>query len=432
MRLESLPTTATVLGRDRFTVWALSVSPRESLLYPAPFGICSGVAFDLADSDLATTGAKRLAWHRRLGSFWGRNDISWSKVEILPGSFLWELVDKVVAAYRSEYLRIVGVLGYGSAWAPDGNAPSTPAGREEWRGFVGQLLKRFGMKILAYEVWNEPNHGFWKPKSNVRDYRELVKVTWEEMRKLFKEDEGPRVVAGVTAGYDPVFLDGLLADGFARNLDVVSIHPYPEAHDESPEQNALAKACLSLRDLMRTHGVVEKERWITQIGWPTSPGGATELQQANWLVRAYTIAFAAGISKVFWSDLHDRTRMPWEGNWDGHLGLMDSNYRPKPSASAYNIAQFMLTRTVCDGTTRQGAAAVTTFQVPKQSFRYESLLHVAWTPQGEEETTVTLTENYGGGMLAVDYLGAQRLPLNAEELRGSRSGEWRSESLCTE
>ena len=117
MRFESLPTTATVLGADRFTVWALSVSPRESLLYPAPFGICSAALFHLPEQELPTTGAKRLAWHRRLGSFWGRNDIWWGKVEIQPGGFLWALVDKIVAAYRSEYLRIVGVLGYGSAWA---------------------------------------------------------------------------------------------------------------------------------------------------------------------------------------------------------------------------------------------------------------------------------------------------------------------------
>jgi hypothetical protein len=168
---------------------------------------------------------------------------------------------------------------------------------------------------------------------------------------------------------------------------------------------------------MRSHGVVEKERWITEIGWPTSPDGATEIQQANWLVRAHTIAFATGISKVFWFDLHDRQRLPWEGDWDSHLGLLDSNYRPKPSASAYNLAQFMLTRTVFAGTTMQGTVAVTTFRVPKQSFRYESLLHVAWTPRSGDETSVTVTENYGGGMLAVDYLGAQRLPLNAEELR---------------
>ena len=217
-----------------------------------------------------------------------------------------------------------------------------------------------------------------------------------------------------------MFIDGLLADGFARNLDVVSIHPYPDRHDQSPEQNALAETCLSLRDLMRNHGVVEKERWITEIGWPTSPGGATEMQQANWLVRAYTIALATGINKVFWFDLHDWRRLPWEGGWDSHLGLLDSNYRPKPSASAYNIAQFMLTRTQWAETAMQGTAVVTSFRVPKQSYRYESLLHVAWTPRGAEETSVTIAESHGGGMLAVDYLGAERLPLNAEELRAGQ------------
>ncbi len=413
VRLESLPTTATVLGHDQFTLWNLSRTAREALLYGSPFAICSGGLFHLSEEDIATTGARRLKWHRRLGSFWGRNDLWWNEIEPFLGVFKLSKVDKVVQAYRSEYLRLLGILCYASAWSPGGAAPATADERANWRGFVSNMARRYGMKIIAYEVWNEPNFGFWRPNGNVLDYRELVKATYEEVRKV---SPGPRIVAGATARYDPVFLDRMLADGYKQFLDVVSFHPYPERHWQGPEENSFSDICDAARSLMRKHDILAKELWITETGWATHPGGCTEAEQARWLVQMYTVALAGGVHKVFWFNLHDWRRAPWEGQFDSHLGLLDSNYRPKPSAIAYNLMQFQLTRTEFVKTTQQGAATIYSFRILPQSSKVDGMMHVAWTSRPGETAEVALAESKPGGMAAADCLGAERTPVNRDEL----------------
>jgi hypothetical protein len=404
VRLENLPSTATVLGQDRFTVWALADSPRENVLYSSPFGICSAALFHLSPTEMDDVGLKRLRWHRLLGSRWGRNDFWWHEVETTPTVYTWTKADKVHEMYRTAGIKPVAVLAYEAAWSP-GVSPATNEQRGLWRDWVAALTARYRTGIPVHEVWNEPNHGFWKPAADAKAYRELVRATYEGVKSVITE---PRVMAGALAGYDPVFMDAVLADGYSKYVDAVSFHPYPLRHTEGPEENDLPEACRGMRDLMRRYDMVAagKELWITEIGWATRPGGATEEQQAAWLVRTYAIALQERLTKVFWFNLHDWTLLPWEGDWDAHLGLVDRNYRPKPSAVAYNLTQYMLAQTEPLGVSRQGKAVIHSFAIRKHSLKWPGKMHVAWTPREGDTETIELSME-AGGVLAADYLGAE-------------------------
>ncbi|MCX7719212.1 MAG: glycosyl hydrolase [Candidatus Sumerlaeaceae bacterium] len=405
VRLENLPSTATVLGEDRFTVWALADSPRENVLYSSPFGICSAALFHLSPTEMDDVGLKRLRWHRLLGSRWGRNDFWWHEIETSPTVYNWAKADKVHQMYRTAGIKPVAVLAYEAAWSP-GVSPATDEQRGLWRDWVAALTSRYRVGIPVHEVWNEPNHGFWKPAADVKAYRELVRVTYEGVKSVMPE---PRIMAGALAGYDPVFMDGVLSDGYANYVEAVSFHPYPLRHSEGPEENNLPEACRGMRDLMRKYDMIAagKELWITEIGWATRPGGATEEQQAAWLVQTYAIALQERLTKVFWFNLYDWKLLPWEGEWDSHLGLVDSTYRPKPSAVAYNLTQYMLAQTEPLGVSRQGKAVIHSFAIRKHSLKWPGKMHVAWTPRQGDTETIDLTME-AGGVFAADYLGAEQ------------------------
>lgn len=420
MRLEGLPTTATVVGRDRSTLWSFSLTSREALFYPSPFGIGGASLLLLGDEELEQASKDQIAWQRRIGSYWGRSDLWWHEIEPVTGTYVWPRLDKVVEGYRSQHLRLVGTLGNASSWSADGSAPSTPEELAHWRGLVRAMVERYQMKLIGYEVWTEPNTSAWAPAPNVADYRALVKATHEEVRKV---STGPRVVAGVTAGFDAEYLDALLADGFTQYLDVVSVRPAPGDPRRGPEDNGFDRMCADLRNLMRRHSALTKETWITEVGWPTGPGGSTELEQANWLVRAYTIALANRVDKVFWAQLSDWERFPWQGDARGRRGLLDGQMRPKPAAAAYNLMQYLLTRVEHHETRRQGAAVVHSFTILPQTAKVEGRLHVAWTLEPGAEELVALKPALPGALVAVDMLGGELEPENRAEIARGRAGD---------
>lgn len=403
---EDIPSTATVLGEDHFTAWALAPLATEQALYSSAFALSSGALFHLSTSQIPQLGHKRLMWHERLGSFWGRNDLWWNEIEPTSGTLSWEKADLVVKNYRDLNLRFLGVLGYAAAWAKD-KAPADAPSRESWRNWVSSLFARYKGKIIAYEVWNEPNGSFWKPSPDVKAYRELVRVTGEEARKL---QPSPRIFAGALAGFDPVFLEQLLEGGFARYFDGVSFHPYPVRPEQSPEQNQLGEICDAFWNVLRHQGAGSREAWITELGWSTAPAGVSEEQQANYLLRAYVIALSKGIKKVFWFNLNDWEDLSWQGGLDAHLGLLSSNFRPKPAAMSYNLGAFMLAQFKFRGVTQFGRAQVYTFDLPQQRTKWPGVVHIAWTQNPGEEQDIELPIGAGGDLYTFDYLGALQKP----------------------
>ena len=265
-------------------------------------------------------------------------------------------------------------------------------------------------------MWDEPNGPVWKPAPDVAAYRRLLKETHEELTKWRGAPGKPGagvLVAGSTAGWDSAFLEAVARDGGRDWFQVIAFHPWPAAPDKSPDANGLPARFDDMRALMRREGLLDKAAWVTALGWSTEPGGVTEDDQASYLARAYAMAIGGRMQRVYWSDMVDGGgRVPWRGGGGGHRGLMDSDMRPKPALTAYNLAAFMLAKVkpVPGTPTRQGPATVYSFDVMRQSYKYEGgRVHVAWTDDGP--TTVTLDAIGGGPMSAVDALGAEFDPV---------------------
>ncbi|MGI8908288.1 MAG: hypothetical protein ACR2IE_17580 [Candidatus Sumerlaeaceae bacterium] len=406
LTLEDVPSTATVLGEDRYPLLVLADTPREIYFNKWFFGLCGGALSHLEYDEFPTIGDKRLKWHRKLGCGWGRNDLWWHAIMPDKVSWAWQKSGDIIRRYRVNRLRLLAVLAYEAAWSKD-KSPADEEARHDWEKFVRRLNQESNNMIYGYEVWNEPNHGFWKPAPDVYAYRELVKTTWNAVRTSgTQEVPGPRVVAGATAGFDPVFLGKLLDDGYDEYLDVLSCHPYPEARSKSPEENGLPEILDEAREMLRARKL-KKELWITELGWPTGPAGVSDKEQANYFVRASTMALHKGFDKLFWFNLYDWGPGFKHDDFGALTGLLDYNYHPKLAASAYNIATYMLAVVNPREQTQQGKATIYSFDIERQSVKYEGRMHVAWTLSPGDEQDIEMPMVMNGGAFAIDYLGAE-------------------------
>jgi len=141
-----------------------------------------------------------------------------------------------------------------------------------------------------------------------------------------------------TAGIDNRFIQMCL-DAQAP-FDALTIHPYRGALHEQTFMTELEAA---------RKQVGGKQVWITEMGWPTIPGNATERQQAALLARSYLSAIGSGASRnICWYDFRNDGWNPYYN--EENFGITYQDLTPKPAYRAL--------ASVCR-TFQKGAPAVT-------------------------------------------------------------------------
>ena len=145
---------------------------------------------------------------------------------------------------------------------------------EAFRPFVADVMRRFGGRFPAVEVWNEPNLPGWWNIPNPTNYVEVLKAACEEIKAA--NPDALVCLGGVSdVGLD--YIRALYELGGAPYFDVVCCHPYTIPF--APE-GTLDKKLESLRALMAEFGDADKPIWITEVGFPTHRNGVgtTETQ----------------------------------------------------------------------------------------------------------------------------------------------------------
>ena len=90
-----------------------------------------------------------------------RQRFAWEQIEPQPGQFDWAWSDALLAAAEANDLRVLAVLDTSPAWArPDGeqdNRWTPPSDMADYAAFCHALAARYGERIAAYQVWDQPN-----------------------------------------------------------------------------------------------------------------------------------------------------------------------------------------------------------------------------------------------------------------------------------
>jgi hypothetical protein len=245
-------------------------------------------------------------------------------------------------------LKIVARLGLVPEWAAeegstsDSNSiahDSPPASLEDWANYCSTLAERYQGRIMAYQIWNEPNlaREWGGREPNAAEYFELLKACSEAIRAV--DSEAILISAGLAptlsglpeALPDDVFLDALYRLEFQQYIDVVGAHATgynvpsfgPDDAEEAGRPRSFSfRRIEDLRKIMLLYDDAARQMAILEFGYTTDTENevyswfaVTEEEQAELIVEAY--AYAAE-------------------HWRPWVGLMSLIYMPNPRWTSDN------------------------------------------------------------------------------------------------
>lgn len=215
-----------------------------------------------------------------LGVKWARVQTGWAKTEhpsrvgerggkgIYNFAWLDEIVDKLLERGVQPWLSV----SYGNPLYTPGASPDgvgyvpiyTEVERLGWEAYVKALSKHYRDRVTHFEIWNEPDAGFFKPKPDPALYVDLVKLTVGAIKSEFPEAKiigGAFGVAMHPGGLE--FTEKCFECGFADYIDIITYHGYKYM----PEQHA-AQEFPAYRFLLDKYKP-ELEYWQGETGCPS-------------------------------------------------------------------------------------------------------------------------------------------------------------------
>lgn len=294
------------------------------------FGLCHG-GYSKSDREYALLD--------KLGVQWLRIDFSWKKMEQVQGEWDFSVYDEFLEKAEEEGVKVLAILDYDTAWLhqdKDTGRRIEPDEMPLFLEYVRVVAERYGDRVGAFEIWNEPNtKRFWSRSD--RDFFELTNRTLD----LLKEVSPQTPVAVGAIFYNPIlgargYLKKLIKSGVLDKADALSVHPY------SMFPSALESRILDVRKLV-THAGYSTPIWITEAGFPTGgsyPNRVELKNQGRVLSKTLTNLCAAGVELITWYQLFDAKNPDdvVQGlSSEAFFGIVWRNYQWKPGAFPFSV-----------------------------------------------------------------------------------------------
>jgi aryl-phospho-beta-D-glucosidase BglC (GH1 family) len=277
-----------------------------------------------------------------------RIDFQWQGIEHTKGVYDWSAFDGLMANLKKRNMRAICILDYSNRlYEADSvsinpldhkeqratNSPQHPESIEAFARWAAAAAVHFKASNIVWELWNEPNISFWKPKPNVNQYTALALAT----AKAIKAAQPDALIIGPCTSQVPLpYIETFMASGILQYLDAVSVHPYRN-YSKSPET--------AIVDYNNLHTLIEKyapdgKKQMPVIssewGYSTSTKGVTLDVQAAYIVRMQLANLLYGVPISIWYDWKNDGTNPAEH--EENFGTVTADLQPKPS---YNAAQAM-------------------------------------------------------------------------------------------
>lgn len=272
----------------------------------------------------------------------GRTDLPWDHTELKKGEYDWSKYEPTIAALAEKGIQPMLILSYfNPLYNPPENpnyAPATPQARAAYVAWSQAAVRHFSKYNPVWEIWNEPNIGFWMPKTDAPAYTQLAEETCTGIRQV---QASATIVApglaGITGNFisddKTDFLKPMLANKKLMGcLNALSVHPYL-VWPEGVLGNVVIMHELFKRmpQLETTPTVV-----ITEWGFSTFQGkeetSFTEAGQASLLVRTQLVTLVGGFpyNVIYgWFDDGDSNT-----EREHRFGILTRQMQPKPSYHA--------------------------------------------------------------------------------------------------
>lgn len=270
-----------------------------------------------------------------------RMDFSWEGTERQKGVYDWSGYDQLTANLERRGLRAIYILDYGSALyegaensknplngqeQKETSSPRHPESVAAFAKWAAASAKHFSGKHVVWEIWNEPNIFFWKPKPDVNEYTTLALATAKAVRAA---EPGTTIIGPGSSEIPWEFLEKFMSSGVLEYIDGVSVHPYRD-YKKSPETAA--------PDYQRLRGLIEKYApearkkmpiISSEWGYTTSTKGVPLDKQAAFIVRQQLSNLLNGVPLSIWYDWKNDGGDPTE--WEQNFGTVTEDLTPKPS-----------------------------------------------------------------------------------------------------
>jgi polysaccharide biosynthesis protein PslG len=270
------------------------------------------------------------------GFRWVRMDFAWDTTEREKGIYDFTPYDRLLAALEAHKIRAVLILDYSNRHYDGGLSPVSDEGRAAFARWAAAGARHFRNRGVLWEMYNEPNGGFWKPKADVTQYVKLALEVGKAMRQF---EPGELYVGPATSGIDLPFLEECFKSGLLEYWSAVSVHPYRQ---EAPETAAVEYA--RLQKMIDQYAPKGKTIPILSGEWGYSSAwnNFDETKQGKMLPRQWLTNLINGVPLSIWYDWHDDGPDPKEP--EHHFGMVRHPYlkgqtpvyQPKP---AYLAAQ---------------------------------------------------------------------------------------------
>lgn len=302
-----------------------------------------------------------------------RTSVAWNNIETVKGTYDWTATDNMFKLLTEQNFDPLVLILDNPEWAS--NTLCGPVNDlEGFEAFVRELGTRYP-HVRYWALYNEPDNARGPENSSggcfgggdlngngvpdVQDYAAQLRVAWRALHQVnpeallltgavaydnFDEASAPPGYPGGGKGgaFNYHFLEQLfdfiranpLPDG-ERYLDDVSFNfygIYGSYWERTFGGIGVSAKANALRELMNNYGI-PGGLIVSETGADSLSRGADE--QSEYAVKTFTRGLASGIRHMVWwtfQDFPDSNPAP-TNTWK--FGLIDQDFKPKPSYSAY-------------------------------------------------------------------------------------------------
>ena len=321
-----------------------------------------------------------------------KQQVEWKAIELHPGGYMWDQVDRIVEAANRHGLEVMLGIYASPYWTrrviPTGNQIAVQEGSssgsvEEWwaqfgsfhngppanfgdfENFLAIIASRYGDQVQSYELWNEPNlAGNWDGTVAPWEFVELMGAGY---RGVKRGNPNAIVVSGGlsptgvnregVAMDDVAYLEAMYQyrDGIIRNyFDVLGLHSYGfnNAPDDTPDNYSTSGTTYKHHwsfyfrrfenhwDVLQKYGDTGKSIWLTEMGWtthnlhPEFPYGVevSDEDQGRYLAESYLLAkhrFPYVTGLVVFNLNFANQIEPTDSAYS--FGILDEHLNPRPA-----------------------------------------------------------------------------------------------------
>ena len=293
-----------------------------------------------------------------------RVDLGWSTLE-LAGKGEWDTayaarLDAFLTAAEARgvetVLVVVGTPCWASsdpdkdcsgAWWEEGVQYWPPTDPADFGDALDYVAQRWGDRLAAVELWNEPNYSaFLQGPDPIDAYAAMVEAAYPRIKA--RAPDLP-VLAGSILFSSTYYLGQLYDRGIAQVSDGIAVHPYDDEERYADPDNeafkemfSLAEGLPRLRQVMVDRGDADAKLWVTEFGFPTCARDVfhwcvDEAEQARRIDEGVTRMRAwPWVAAALLYELRDRRAEMV--TWQDAMGLVRHDVSPKPAYEAWRDA----------------------------------------------------------------------------------------------